>query len=1477
VKSQFTRSGVRRAGDDYQDIIALALLVEWLEHPDRYTWVRVEADDSGFLDDVVALRADDVIVAKQVKFSAHPDDLADPYTWDDLSKQRTSAKGTVLRSLLTKWGASFLDLENAHVRVEASLVSNRKPADDLRSSFAAPSVVDLDRIPDHGVRATVVAQLGGEQEARRFFAAFRFDLDQPGLDTLEAAVERRFLNLHGDIRGWKSLKDALRKWVRQRNYPPPDGQITLEAVKSAAEWQRLESLPEEFSVPPDFVIPDDQFHQSFLRLSTKTNGGCVVLTGPPGIGKSTYISNLFLELKNVGLHVIRHHYFLSRDDRTPFRYDHLNVARSLMSEIQAIYARLGVGQPSGNPRAEDLLAWLSHCGRELSQRSSQLVVILDGLDHVWSDAGSVEELNKLFQLVTPVPAGVVLLIGTQPVDNSQLPRRLSEVAPRETWVDLPPMEYPAVRRWAEIHATELRAVRNDEADSHRLDEIAGALWRRSEGYPLHLRYLLKSLDTVKGYITARDIDRLPQLPHHDIRQYYARFWQDLTDESKQVLALLATCDFPWSRQAIAECLDPSRRNLAIDGAIRRVTHLTSEGPLGLQLAHSSLEFFIRQHVDYQSYASLVRQSALEWLRVRAPEVLRWSYEWLLAAESGDDEALLQGPNRGWLIEGMARRYPVDIADRILTRSAWVALQRGRLDRFVELGLLSDYLSEATDSRNYVVEPLLAAQLAISGDRTLSLRCLSELKSLGNRELVCLAEFCERAGMIAEVGDCFDRLNAKLRTGHSGDPDTYPRLNIGRCLARIAAFAADVDPRNMLDWLRPQTQTKAGQLLWREYTDSLRAHQRAERLRAVINGTEQLPEQRARTISQLVLLACEDGVDVGIESPKPHGSPTDPFIVISKSLRGESFRADESVEAPDPWVLRLKEHEFYQHYDEMAEYLWRMFFVFTANSLCGRGAQNALLAAPFAAKGWISQFIDSSVSAADKFARHLKSAEFVKYSWIFGEFSAVPRPDFITDRTGHGFASTVRKAIFRVAMDLQAIQASRHSPKVDDADVEVVRGMPLFVLPIWLEITAAYGRAWFTDDGLASVLTMVESNLDSTIDDFGSRAELCGLAAELAALHQDHASTAKWVRQCWSNLVAYGYHKDMLLDQCLDAAEHLQAAASGDDALNLLERLAPALAAVGDYTDGDETRHFPAEFGRILFKCNLEWFVRYHGWLGDSGDYWDAHSIFATFVSKADLSNRVFRTVAGTAVEQENILTLAKRSHDGDADATECLSQMSFYEVPPVTPESVRTSAREQMGLVETGPMPDPAIFPPPAFKEYVEAVSAAGSYRADAHVDEWGHYWAAHGNKGAVLSALEEYDGSRLSFSSDSKLRFELTLAVKGKDAAYNTLVTAQTTQYGWNRYFARSEDVRYLWAKLKEIYPDKWVMFLQRTLMSDPRNINRSGVTVQGRISRLVEFLLLMEQVSLAKSVARAATDGVLELVPLKLPSATWIPRGTL
>jgi hypothetical protein len=219
--------------------------------------------------------------------------------------------------------------------------------------------------------------------------------------------------------------------------------------------------------------------------------------------------------------------------------------------------------------------------------------------------------------------------------------------------------------------------------------------------------------------------------------------------------------------------------------------------------------------------------------------------------------------------------------------------------------------------------------------------------------------------------------------------------------------------------------------------------------------------------------------------------------------------------------------------------------------------------------------------------------------------------------------------------------------------------------------------------------------------------------------------------------------------------------------------------------------------------------------------------------------------------------------------------MSLFPVPSGDSGTEPASAREPTRPIESGPTPNPADFPPQNFTAYIEAVQTANSYHEDDDVDRWARFWAGRGQQEAVLDVLEARDSSRRFLSGDSKLRFELTLGVRGKQATYEALVTAQRLRYGWNSYYSPSEDVRYVWMKVKEIDPDRWLTFLKSTLMSDPEHVNRSGVTVHTYISRLVEFLLFFGQLEIAKGVARAATQATLQLIPLTLLPPSWICGG--
>lgn len=292
-----TRSGARRIGDDYQDVVALELIVEMMEHPDRYEWIEVESSDAVFLDDVVALRKDGSFVYRQVKYVNHPDQQDEELTWQLLLERKMGKKGSPLPSLLMKWSKSLTEIKENATVTEAAFLTNRRACQEFESCFGDHhGRIHFDRILDSEVRAQVIDQLVDEETARAFFDQFQFKTDQPDLLNLEAGSRTRFFKLGGTEKGWLALKENLRQWVRERNEPNPDGRITYDVAKHAADWRSLRPLPQKFEIPDDYVLPSAQFHQDFVHLVSRGAGKCFILTAPPGCGKSTYLSYVVREL-----------------------------------------------------------------------------------------------------------------------------------------------------------------------------------------------------------------------------------------------------------------------------------------------------------------------------------------------------------------------------------------------------------------------------------------------------------------------------------------------------------------------------------------------------------------------------------------------------------------------------------------------------------------------------------------------------------------------------------------------------------------------------------------------------------------------------------------------------------------------------------------------------------------------------------------------------------------------------------------------------------------------------------------------------------------------------------------------------------------------------------------------------------------------------------------------------------------------------
>lgn len=782
ANSSFTPTGARRSGDDYQDIIALQYMVEWLENPRRYERMVVEDDDSEnkFLDDVRLDRSDGTLVVRQVKFSVHPEAPDDAWTWESLldqrlGKERRDGTRPELPSLLQKWGRTWTQLTTSSdgslpPQVDAAVVSNRRTAPDLKASLNERSHVDFDRIAASDIKTEIVRQLGDEAAARAFFDGFRFELEHPSYEALAEGLLRRLKVLGGDVDGWNNLQVELRGWVRHRELPPPNGDITLLEIRRAVRWYSLQSLPQEFVIPPDYVLPDLEFHRHLREELLTLDGECRVLTASPGAGKSTYCSALYEELHKSGIPVVRHHYFLSLSDPRAIysafeRLDHRRAAESLMHDLIWEHGEALSDSENRNPNPQDLRLWLTECGEYYARQGKKLIVILDGLDHIWREAGSIEELRRLLDYLLPVPPGVVVLMATQPVEDAKLPNALLSNAPRAKWFKLPFLHLNSIRQWLLHHKAEIWPDAN--VDEYQLSRLADKFYEKSKGHPLHLRYSLKALQERAVPVTEWNVEELPACPHENITEYYNQLELRLTDEGRQILHLMATSRFQWPRQGLFNCLASSPLDQPrIMRALRDVEHLLVNDDLGLRAFHGSLLVWLQSRPDHKIYAETLRAATIVWLSSLAPEAWRWAYEWMLKADDGNSSPLLNGPNRDWAIEAVAQRREGRDVHSILARAGWCALEANDVPRALELGLLSDYTHNTYDYYDHLLESLLLPQLIVEEDPYLRPRLSAAQAECTDLELASLAEAEWRLKNPERVRELFNELVHRLETNRS---------------------------------------------------------------------------------------------------------------------------------------------------------------------------------------------------------------------------------------------------------------------------------------------------------------------------------------------------------------------------------------------------------------------------------------------------------------------------------------------------------------------------------------------------------------------------------------------------------------------------------------------------------------------------------------------------------------------------------------
>jgi len=656
-------------GYDYQTLQGVKLLAEWLHSPTQYTRVAFEADIDANetpegIDDVVCERPDGIKDFWQVKFTPSPEKEENGLTWDWLLK--ISGKTARSRSIFKKLYDAIFSVPTEKLG-DVFLLTNKRPNRAMESCLSG-SKIDFNLIDDD-TQNEITRQLGSNEAATLLLSKLTIQHSDGDYHTTSRSVRSELLKFSDDA-GVERLISRAREWAMFQNNPPDNGWIYLHHVREVLSPKRPDPIPEIFSVPEDYCLPDSDFHNKLLNKIIGSSGKIITLTGKPGVGKSTYLSYLCQELEGRDIPLVRHHYFLSLGDSTGDRLSPRIVAESLLHQISSFHkeASANTSQP------EHLRDALTACANYYKTKSKPFVILIDGLDHVWRDnAKNKKPLDEIFKQLLPTTDNLIVLVGTQPVDNELLPRTLLSNSPKKEWHWLPEMSGNSIYEILKLHIKSGRLFLNchENNSDEEIQKSAKALLDITNGYPLHVIYSSEFLSNQGLALSSWQIERLPPCSDGNIITYYSELWHNLNYRQKDVLHLCSGFQFSWPRQAIVSVVKDAHDNAP---SVDAVAHLLSEDMPGVRPFHESLVMFVRNQEDHQQRINALLPCVCEWLSSEAPMHLKDNWLWSSLARSGDSSELRQGVTRDWVLDKLIIGMPARSCIRLLSEAETYAFQ-----------------------------------------------------------------------------------------------------------------------------------------------------------------------------------------------------------------------------------------------------------------------------------------------------------------------------------------------------------------------------------------------------------------------------------------------------------------------------------------------------------------------------------------------------------------------------------------------------------------------------------------------------------------------------------------------------------------------------------------------------------------------------------------------------------------------------------
>ena len=237
----------------------------------------------------------------------------------------------------------------------------------------------------------------------------------------------------------------------------------------------------EFAAPTVYKTIQEtaiEFQEKLQELE----GGYISVLGPPGSGKSTFLTQT---LRTLPVRSVRYYaYVPDAQDPSVLRGESINFFHDTTLQIQRL-RNSNEKRPDPTDRIalnEFFYQQLSLLGKDYEETKTKTIILIDGLDHIAREQHPERSLIEDLPLPTTIPSGVYLILGSQTKDLPDLPVGVQNMLSKEKHI---------------IRIGRLSPQNVFEIIHQTLPEISNSfdqkIYQLVDGHPLSLIYLLNSL------------------------------------------------------------------------------------------------------------------------------------------------------------------------------------------------------------------------------------------------------------------------------------------------------------------------------------------------------------------------------------------------------------------------------------------------------------------------------------------------------------------------------------------------------------------------------------------------------------------------------------------------------------------------------------------------------------------------------------------------------------------------------------------------------------------------------------------------------------------------------------------------------------------------------------------------------------------------------------------------------------------------